>query len=235
VNARSIARLFVIATVALWPLLSTPAPPAAAEPCPDIEVVFARGTGEAPGVGGIGQEFVDALTAQTAPRSVAVYPVNYPASDDFQAGPEFARTVVDGIRDAGDHLQSTAANCPNTKIVLGGYSQGAVVSGFATAAEVPAEVPAEYVASVPKPLPAAVADHVYAVTLFGKPSDEFMREHGVPPVKVGPQYASKSIELCTPNDTICDGAPNGGPSIAHILYGADGLVGEGASFASSRL
>ena len=28
---------------------------ASADPCPDVEVVFARGTGEAPGVGGVGQ------------------------------------------------------------------------------------------------------------------------------------------------------------------------------------
>ena len=30
------------------------------------------------------------------------------------------------------HIQDTAANCPNTRIVLGGFSQGAVVAGFVT-------------------------------------------------------------------------------------------------------
>ena len=33
-------------------------PVASAQPCPDIEVVFARGTAEPPGVGGTGQAFV---------------------------------------------------------------------------------------------------------------------------------------------------------------------------------
>ena len=33
------------------------APAATAEPCPDVEIVFARGTAEAPGVGGTGQAF----------------------------------------------------------------------------------------------------------------------------------------------------------------------------------
>nr|MEA1123053.1 cutinase family protein [Mycobacterium shigaense] len=31
---------------------------ASAEPCPDVQVVFARGTGEDPGVGPTGQAFV---------------------------------------------------------------------------------------------------------------------------------------------------------------------------------
>lgn len=227
--------LLAAAVAAGWALLGVPVPVAAAQPCPDVEVVFARGTDEPPGVGGVGQEFVDALGAQAEPRSVGVYPVDYPAGDNFDDGLEFARTVVDGIRDAGDHVQATAANCPDTRIVLGGYSQGAVVSGFVTSAAVPAEVPPEYAGSVPKPLPAEVADHVAAVTLFGKPSDQFMREHGVPPVVIGPRYAPKTIELCAPGDTICDGAPGGAPGIAHITYGATGMVGEAAAFAASRL
>ena len=45
--------------------------------------------------------------------------VNYPASSDFGSGIQFAETVIEGIRDAGAHVQDTAANCPNTRIVLG--------------------------------------------------------------------------------------------------------------------
>jgi cutinase len=37
---------------------------AAAEACPDVSVVFARGTFEAPGVGKTGQAFIDALDAR---------------------------------------------------------------------------------------------------------------------------------------------------------------------------
>src|SRR3954462_6371800 len=147
---------------------------ASADPCPDVEVVFARGTGEAPGVGGIGQAFVDALRAQAGNRSVSGYPVTYLASSEFDNREVFAGTVVDGIRDAGAHVESTAANCPNTRIVLGGYSQGAVVSGFVTSAAIPAEVPAEYATYIPAPMPPEVADHVAAVVLIGKPSAQFM-------------------------------------------------------------
>ena len=89
---------------------------ASAEPCPDVQVVFARGTFEAPGPGYIGDAFVDALRAQPelVDKSVDVYPVNYPASLDFMA-------AADGVIDASNKLRSLSAACPDTKAVLGGY------------------------------------------------------------------------------------------------------------------
>jgi cutinase len=235
VNERQVACFLGAAGVTAWALLSAPVPSASAQPCPDVEVVFARGTGEPPGVGGVGQAFVDALRSQVGTRSLGVYAVNYSASSDFDDRIEFARTVVDGIRDAGAHVESMAANCPNTKMVLGGYSQGAAVAGFVTSAVVPAGVPAAFAPYVPNPMPPEVADHVAAVALFGKPSDRWMGDFGAPPIAIGPLYAPKTIELCDPGDTICIGAPGGGPSIAHALYGVNGMVGEAATFVASRL
>jgi cutinase len=216
-------------------MLSAFVPAVSAEPCPDVEVVFARGTGEPPGVGGVGQAFVDALGSRVGGRSVGVNPVNYQASSDFGGGLDFARTVVDGIRDAGAQVESTAANCPNTRVVLGGYSQGAVVSGFVTSASIPKEVPAEYASFVPQPLPPEVANHVAAVVLFGTPSNEFLRGAGAPPITIGPLFAAKTIELCAPDDNICDGAPPGPPGIAHTAYPVNGMVDQGADFAASRV
>jgi hypothetical protein len=234
-TASRIAR-FVGALVATsWALVIAPMPAAAAQPCPDIEIVFARGTAEAPGVGGIGQAFVDSLRSQAGGREVAVYPVNYQASGDFNNRIEFARTVVDGIRDAGLHVESMAANCPNTRMVLGGYSQGAVVAGYVTAAVVPEGIPAEFRSFIPNPMPASVADHVAAVVLFGKPSSQWMSDIGAPPVVIGPLYAPKTLDLCIPDDTICNGAPVGGPSIGHALYAMNGMTNEGAAYAASRL
>lgn len=225
------ARLLLSVVAAAMSPLAV-AVPAAAAPCPDVEVVFARGTGEPPGVGGIGQSFVDALRTARPDSSVAVYAVDYPASSQFDDRMAFAATVVDGIRDAGSHVAATAANCPATRIVLGGYSQGAVVSGFVTAAEVPPGVPREY---VPAPLPAEVADHVAAVTLFGLPSGPWLQSYGAPPVVIGPRYADKTLQLCSPGDTICDGAPGDTPSVAHMLYGVNGMAGQAATFAANRL
>jgi len=235
VNVRRIAGFLaaVVVTVAAV-LLGAVVPSASAQPCPDVEVVFARGTGEPPGVGGVGQAFVDSVRAQSGGRSVDVYAVNYPASSDFADRMAFAGTVVDGIRDAGAHVQSMAANCPSTRMVLGGYSQGAVVAGFVTAAVVPEGVPAEYASSLPKPMPPAVADHVAAVTLIGTPSEAFLREQGAPPIVIGPRYAAKTIQLCATGDTICDGAPGGGPTIAHAMYAMNGMVDEAAAFAAGR-
>src|SRR4051794_17791159 len=95
------------------------APVADAAPCPDVEVVFARGTTEPPGVGGIGQAFVDSVRSHVGGRSVGVYAVNYPASNDF------SHSAPAGGDDMSAHVQSMAANCPNTRMVLGGDSQGA--------------------------------------------------------------------------------------------------------------
>ena len=183
----TVIKPFGAVVVSVWAmLLSGPVPSASAQPCPDVEVIFARGTAEPPGVGGVGQAFVDAVRSQAGNKSIEVYPVNYSASADFADPMAFAATVVEGIRDAGAHVQSTAATCPNTRMVLGGYSQGAAVAGFVTSAEVPPEVPA---ALVPAPMPLEVADHVAAVALFGKPSEAWTSQYGAPPIAIGPAYA----------------------------------------------
>ncbi|WP_155924491.1 cutinase family protein [Mycolicibacterium sp. CBMA 234] len=227
-----------VATVITSAFLSAPAPPASAEPCPDVEVVFARGTSEPPGVGMVGQAFVNSLQAQAGNKSVTVYPVDYAASSDFSNRLDFVQSVVDGVKNAATHIEATAANCPNTRIVLGGYSQGAVVSGFATANAVPKDIPADlaqYAWYAPKPMPASIANHVAALVLFGKPSSQFMSDIGAPPIAIGPAYAPKTIEMCVPDDTICNGAPGGGPTFAHITYGSNGMADQAATFAVGRL
>jgi cutinase len=197
-------------------------PFATADPCPDVEVVFARGTNEPPGVGRIGQAFVDALREQTGAKSVGVYAVNYPASMDFRA-------AVNGIHDASAHVQDMAANCPKTRMVLGGYSQGAAVIGFVTANVVPDGVVAS---DVPRPMPPPVADHVAAVALFGSPADRIMSAIGQPPITIGPRYADKTTILCALDDPVCS---DGGDWAAHSTYATDGMVDQAASFAVSRL
>jgi len=209
-------------------LLSAPAPSASADPCPDVEVVFARGSGEPPGVGGVGGLFIDALRGQIGGRSLGVYPVNYPASTDFSSS-DFPLTVIDGIRDAGSHIESMAANCPKTREVLGGYSQGAAVAGFVTSAAVPPGVPA---AMVRPPMPPEIANHVAAVTLFGTPSDQFLQKYGAPTIVIGPLYQPKTLELCAPGDGICG---NGNDAFAHATYAVNGMTGQAANFAASHL
>jgi cutinase len=203
--------------------LSAPIPSAQAEPCPDAEVVFARGTTEAPGLGPTGEAFVDALRAKVAPKWVGVYAVDYPATIEFS-------TAIAGINDARTHILATAANCPKTKMVLGGFSQGAAVMGFVTASVVPDGVsPTE----VPAPMPPEVANHIAAVALFGKPSTRFMRAINDPAVTVGPQYVGKTIDLCVDNDLVCD--TSGRSFSAHNTYIDAGMTDQAATFAANQL
>lgn len=218
-RGRNIAILLGAATVSgLTPLA---VPSASAQPCPDVEVVFARGTAEDPGVGPTGQAFVDSLRSRIGPKSLDVYPVDYPATTDFPK-------ALDGIRDASARVESMAANCPNTSIVLGGFSQGAAVAGFVTANVIPDGAPE----GVPNPMPPDVANHVAAVTLFGKPNDRFMRAIRQPDVDVGPLYVNKTIEMCVDDDFVCS---SGRDFNAHTQYVETGKVDQAATFAAAKL
>ena len=218
-----IAAITAGAAVAMSAMQSATVPTASAAPCPDAEVVFARGTTELPGVGPVGQAFVDSLRPQLGTKSLGVYAVDYPATTDFP-------TAVQGIADARDHILATAASCPDTKMVLGGFSQGAAVIGFVTAGVVPDGVSP---LDIPTPMPHEVADHVAAVALFGKPSTRFMKAINDPDVVVGPNYAAKAIDLCVENDLVCD--PHGRSFSAHNQYAESGLVDQGATFVAQRL
>lgn len=211
-STRNITRILAGAVVMTWTLLSTPIvmPAASAASCPDVEVVFARGTNEPPGVGGVGQAFIDSLRSQAPGRSVGVYAVNYPATDAFVSS-SFA-----GAGDARAHVESMAANCPNTRMVLGGYSQGAGVIDMSTDS-----------------MPPQVANHVAAVALFGNPESSFARMLGGGRLPtISPVYRPKTIDLCVPNDPICSEGRNGA---AHVAYIQSGMTNQAAAFAASRL
>ncbi|MFV8163624.1 cutinase family protein [Mycobacterium sp. 134] len=218
--------VFALAAMVLGSLAGPIASANAADGCADVEVVFARGTNEAPGVGATGQAFVDALTADLPGKTVDVYGVNYPASLDFGQ-------AADGIADASNRIQSIAATCPATKIVLGGYSQGAAVAGYTTSSA----VPAGYVlpAGISGPMPASIASHIAAVALFGTP-DEWvlgLADRSAPPIAIGAPYVAKTIQLCAPGDPIC--APGGLSRAAHSSYKDNGMAIQAADFAARQL
>jgi cutinase len=202
---------------------------AAADPgpaCPDVEVVFARGTFEAPGIGAVGQAFVDSLNAKLGGQPVAVYGVNYPASLDFGA-------AANGIVDASNEIQRIAATCPDTRIVLGGYSQGAAVAAYTTADAVPAGYTLP--AGITGPMPPAIASHVAAVALFGTPDPWFLSlvHRDAPPIAIGNLYAAKTIQLCDPGDPVC--FPGGLDRAAHSAYKTNGTTDQAAAFVANEL
>ena len=172
---------------------------------------------EPPGVGKVGQSFVDSLRSQIDGRSLGVYPVNYPG--DFRISP---RARHDGANDASAHVQDMAARCPNTRLVLGGYSQGAGVIDLASTM-----------------MPPEAADHVAAVALFGNPTSALAsRLSGIAFPAIGPLFNSKTIDLCAPDDPACSGGMN---PLAHGSYvrvrhdGSSRDVGRGSAVALTAL
>lgn len=192
-----------------------------ADACADTDLVFARGTGEPAGLGWLGDMFANDLRGDLGGHSLSVYAVNYPATYEWSTG-------VEGIADAKAHIMSVAAQCPRTKMVLSGYSQGAAIMGFVTSPAVPAGVDP---ATVPAPMPPEIANHVSAVVLFGTPNERAMRLLGEPPIAVGPAYLSKTLMLCANDDPVCSTGLN---LSAHKSYGVNGMVAQGAQYAASR-
>lgn len=221
---RSIPVLLAAAAMTVGSMVLGWSPRASAEPCPDVEVVFARGTTERPGAGTVGNAFTAALRSQVGDKTVGLYPVNYPATHDWP-------TSVQGVNDAGARIRQLAADCPDTSVVLGGFSQGAAVAQLVTA-DAPAIPPTSFAFGTTTPLAPEVAELVDAVVLFGKPNDRFLFLIGQPYVPVGSAFAAKTLDLCAVNDPICSG---GLDPVAHNLYTSNGLVAEAAAFAAARV
>ncbi|MFA7510535.1 cutinase family protein [Mycolicibacterium vanbaalenii] len=206
----------VTASVAAVAVL--PAAPASAQPCPDVEVVFARGTSEPPGVGRVGQALADTLRNQLGGRTVGTYGVNYPASYDFL-------NTASGATDATGRIAYMAAQCPNTRIVLGGYSQGAAVVAM-LAGVPPLGDRIGSIGSAP-PLPGGLTGNVAAVAVFGNPSAKFGS-----PVSARGTFAGKAIDLCADGDPICSDGRN---PFAHTSYERSPFIGQAAGFAAGRV
>ena len=205
-----VAAIASILTGAILPLAV--AAPAAAEPCSDIEVIFARGTNDLPDLGRPGQAFADALRPQVGGRTVSTYGVNYPATYDFLA-------AADGANDARNRIATLASACPSTKVVLGGYSQGAAVVDM-LAGIPPLGNRVGDVGSAP-PLEGDLVPKVSAAVVFGNPSAKF----SIP--LTTSVFGGKAIDLCADGDPICSRGRN---PFAHSEYVTRGLTDQAANF-----
>ncbi len=194
------------------------APVAGAVSCPDVEIVFARGTSDKQGFGPVGRAFVDAVKKKLLGKKVSAYAVNYPASWNF------SKSTSAGAVDANKHVQYVAGMCPQTKIVLGGMSQGAGVIDLITIGN------RKIWFFTPAPLPDAMVNHVVAVAVFANPSrDQAMLG---PLTEISPQYAHMTIDLCADGDPYCS---RGNNMFAHWSYPWNGMVNEAATFVTNRV
>ncbi len=189
------------------------APASSAAPCTDVDIVFARGTGEPAGLGSVGRPFASALTSQLSGYTVSTYAVDYAAnSSQSSAAP--------GSTDMSDHVASVAAACPGTRFVLGGYSQGATVTDKAVGITTGS--------GGGTPIPASLAGRVSAVVVFGNPLGI---GGGRTIATASPTYGPKSRDYCNSADTVCGSQPKTGTG-GHLSYASNGSTTQGAQFAA---
>ncbi|MGO9382038.1 MAG: cutinase family protein [Mycobacterium sp.] len=191
---------------------------AAAANCPAVQVVFARGRQESPGTGVLGNAFVNALQSKVPNKNVGVYAVKYPADTEVDVG----------ANDMSQHVQYMVNNCPDTRLVLGGYSLGAAVTDVVLAVPFSAF-------GFDNPLPEGTDQHVAAVALFG---------NGIqwvgPITNFSPIYNDRTIELCHGDDPVCNPADphtwqDNWPQHLASAYIQAGMANQAADFVASKL
>jgi cutinase len=207
----------LIFAAALLPLGTPGAPPLAVASCPDAQVIFARGRYESPGTGVLGNAFINSLESKVN-KNITTYAVKYPADTEIDIG----------ANDMSHHIQDMANNCPDTRLVIGGYSLGAAVSDVVLAAPIGAF-------GFDSPLPPGMDQHIAAVALFGNGS-----QWAGPITNFSPVYNDRTIELCHGADPICNPAdPNtwkeNWPQHLAQAYIDAGMANQAADFVAGKL
>ncbi|MFD3745426.1 cutinase family protein [Nocardia sp. NPDC058633] len=217
--------------------LALPAlPTAAADPtprpegCAEVRVVTVRGTFE-PQIGSLLLTPLGWRIAQESGRHTTVTELDYPASRD----PDSA---VRGIENLTSLLNTTAAACPDQRLVLLGYSQGASVIGTTLRA--------------PTALTEQAAARIDAIALFGSPlfngAEPYNRGSfdpalsGLRPLPAGAlaDYADRLRDYCHAGDRVCQGGdPAAGFGNAltygHVAYFVNDNRDDAAAFVREQL
>ncbi|CAD6441538.1 41439ca5-de77-4b9d-94bc-f58bb9fa23c7 [Sclerotinia trifoliorum] len=171
---------------------------AGASACAPMMLIFARGTTETGTLGTVAGPPLVAALGQVAggASKVAAQGVPYPADiPGFLAGGD-----ANGSKMMAQMISTAVTNCPQSKIVMSGYSQGG-----------------QLVHNAAKMLPAATMAKVSAVVIFGDPNN------GSP---VAGASAAKTKVICHTGDNIC---AHGDLILApHLTYGMD--AGTAAAF-----
>src|ERR1700759_686750 len=190
--------------------------PTASAACPDAQVDFAPGREEAPGAREVGQACINSLQSKVPHMTIGPYGVNDPADV----------SVTKGSNDMSAHVQQMAASCPNTKLVLGGYSLGAAVADVVVAMNQPGFGYTDV-------LPPNMDQHVAAVALFGNGTQRVVGDIPGP----RPAYAGKIVDLCAAGDPICTPGVHDLHWSSHLQpsYITSGLVDQAAGFVAGKL
>ncbi|POS83240.1 hypothetical protein EPUL_004703 [Erysiphe pulchra] len=177
-------------------------------PCKPVTVIFARGTGESGNVGGahspgpaLFSEIRNMMGSQNvAIQGVANYEIETDCDNRYLKGGD-----PDGSKNYYNLTEQAASQCPDTKIVLTGYSQGAQLAHNAA-----------------RWFSLNTTQRIAAAVMFGDPyaGDS-----------VGFLPSTKVLNVCHDQDVICAGL-NGGAA-QHLTYSRD--APEAARFIMTRI
>ncbi|TGJ84203.1 hypothetical protein E0Z10_g4557 [Xylaria hypoxylon] len=175
--------------------------------CRSVIFLYARGSTQDGNVGNSpGPQTIDQLKTKLGATTVAAQGLTYPAS------------LLDNLRSEGcnpadaatfrDLITKAATQCPSSKLVIAGYSQGAAL-----------------VHAAAKLLTAAVSAKIAAAVTFGDTHKQ--QDGGVIP-NIG---ASRGLILCHSGDLVCEGTL----IITDAHYDYDDLSPTAVSFIASKV
>ncbi|SDJ02787.1 cutinase [Frankineae bacterium MT45] len=172
---------------------------ATAATCTPAKLIVARGTFE---IGTLGFIVGDTLISNLNKKGPGVFSseaIDYPANIDTQS-------PVKGDQAEVAQVTAAVAACPNQKIVLSGYSQGAQIVDEALGYDMTGTINGGKPTAV---FSDAVISHISAIVLFGNPLGS-IGKHIVGPL------ASRTKEYCADGDPVCQ--PNQINIFAHLSY-----------------
>jgi len=177
-------------------------------PCDKAFLIFARGTFEAAGTNYLGSMVgMPYLTAlKQAIPGIGGAGVNY-SNDVFGYLTGYIGGTTPGAAIMAKALQEKAAQCPQTKIIASGYSQGAQVTHQAI-----------------KAVNEEVRRHIALVVVFGDP----MKGTAIPGIAKEKVYTN-----CASDDPICGGLPI--PLGSHLTYNAKDSIAKTVDWTKKNL
>ncbi|ADG78115.1 Cutinase OS=Tsukamurella paurometabola (strain ATCC 8368 / DSM / CCUG 35730 / CIP 100753 / JCM 10117 / KCTC 9821 / NBRC 16120 / NCIMB 702349 / NCTC 13040)OX=521096 GN=Tpau_1490 PE=4 SV=1 [Tsukamurella paurometabola] len=192
--------------------LATAAPVTAAPSCADYTFIGAAGSGEGGLGGGMGTMVNSAAQAfagkvRGAGKTVALRPIYYPAAPvptglDKVGG--FLASINIGAGNTQGDVDIVVKECPSTKIVLVGYSQGAsaVHRALQRMGPRPQVVAAGLIAD-PDRIPNDTTRYLGSAPRTPGMAQASVPVSGADPAPLPPAVGSRTISVCNTGDPVC--------------------------------
>lgn len=201
---------------------------AAAPGCGDFHWIGAAGSGQRDGaglnsnggMGGVVYQSYQQLQAELAAtgQTITAEAVQYPAAPVPLEGGlggwmDFMDSVEDGTDAAADQFEAFTERCPATKVVLAGYSQGAMVihRNLEDLADDPHVAAALLIADGDR-LPADTTINLGSTATVAGLGKGVAQEHSflasAPTSPLPPEIGARTVSVCDVGDPVCDYDPD---------------------------